>query len=63
MIGKKLNQDSGVRIKLYKKMCDLKREYFLKYYTDNSNRIDSIRDLIATSVYKSFDYWKSVEDI
>lgn len=63
MIEKKLNQDSGVRLKIYKKMCNLKRDSFLKYYTDNNNRIDTIRDLISTSIYKSFDYWKSLEDI
>ncbi len=63
MIGKKINQDSGVRLKIHIIMNDLKRNILSKSYVDDDIIVDNMRYAIAGKVYKSFDYWKSVEDI
>jgi hypothetical protein len=58
-----MNQRNQVHYKIYCIANKLIQNSLDKDYTDNSGELYNIHNSIHVSVYKSFDYKKSVEEI
>jgi hypothetical protein len=58
-----MNQKNQVHYKIYCIANKLIQNSLDKDYTDNSGELYNIHNSIHVSVYKSFDYKKSVEGI
>jgi hypothetical protein len=58
-----MNQRNQVHYKIYCIANKLIQNSLDKDYTDNSGELYNIHNSIHVSVYKSFDYKKSIEEI
>ena len=58
-----MNQKNRVHFKIYYIANKLIQDMLDKNYTDNSGELYNIHNSIYSSVYKSFNYRKSVEGI